>query len=160
MENYIIKHEKSGVNYHRVYSFLKKMDQHMNPVLSSRVCIEEYAWKLAEKADIFYAVYAGTDCGHCAVYMNAGEKAYITSFGVLPEFQGNGIANVLMEAVLLEAAARGIKTIGLEVCTNNKAALCLYCKFGFRISREKEGFFRMDKEIATQISGSAAVKIK
>lgn len=143
MEKYRIEHVVHPVGYWRLYDMLRKMDNYMMPLLSQHVCLKAYTKKLVEKADIFYIIYKEQDCGHCAVYMNNGSKAYITSFGILPEFQGMGMGNTLIHNVICEAELRGINQIGLEVHRNNVVAHRLYVKAGFRQSAETGEMIKM-----------------
>ena len=53
-------------------------------------------------------------------------------------FQGRGIANTLMQAVIEEAKKKGIKKITLETAASLKAAISLYKKTGFVQSSPEE----------------------
>ena len=132
MDEYKVEHVAYPADYKRLYNMLDKMDQYMMPPLSQRVRLEEYAQKLIEKAEIFYIVNEGKDCGHCAIYMNDISKAFITSFGILPEFQRMGLGNELIQRVISYVKLRSMKQIGLEVHRDNIAAYRLYFKSGFR----------------------------
>ncbi|TCL59372.1 ribosomal protein S18 acetylase RimI-like enzyme [Kineothrix alysoides] len=151
MEEYRVYHKEPSADLQRLYNFLMKMDSYMVPPLSERVCIKDYAKKLSEYADIFYVQTGEIDCGHCAIYMNQKEESYISSFGVLPEYQGLGAGSLLMQNVLQNATGQGIRKISLEVHKDNKKALRLYSSMGFK-SMEIEGeFIKMVKELHAPI---------
>ncbi|HMO91459.1 MAG TPA: GNAT family N-acetyltransferase [Pirellulaceae bacterium] len=59
----------------------------------------------------------------------------LQNVGVVPEHRGCGLAKVLLSAALHGFRSRGITTASLEVTSENQAALDLYLKFGFRISK-------------------------
>lgn len=52
---------------------------------------------------------------------------------VLKEYWGKGIATSLLEKLISWAKEKGIKKINLDVFENNKRAIKLYEKFGFRL---------------------------
>ena len=58
--------------------------------------------------------------------------AAIETLDVDPSFQGKGIGKRLLHAGEDEMFASGIKSIRLEVSTNNLSALLLYEKAGYR----------------------------
>ncbi|MGX7349586.1 GNAT family N-acetyltransferase [Dolosicoccus paucivorans] len=53
--------------------------------------------------------------------------------GVLKDYWGNGIASILLEELLYFAKETALKVITLEVVQENKRAIALYKKFGFKI---------------------------
>lgn len=59
-----------------------------------------------------------------------GRRLLLHHFGILPEFQGNGLAKILLEKTLDIAKERGYQ-IKIEVHRTNKGALNLYKKSGF-----------------------------
>ena len=63
----------------------------------------------------------------------AGTVLYITEVAVLPEARRTGAATRLMIGVDELATAKGIESLYLHVDVNNKAAITLYEKAGYRI---------------------------
>lgn len=59
------------------------------------------------------------------------DEAHITTIGVLPEFRGNGLGEVLLVTLFAEAMRRGAEWITLEVRVSNDSAQALYYKYGF-----------------------------
>lgn len=142
-----IEHISPPSDTKRIYSTLAEMDMYMIPPISERTDLQTYAKKLANNADIFYARCKDKDCGHCAIYMNQIDKAYISSFGILPEFQNRGIATKLINYAIYELELRGIKEVELEVWKENMKAYRLYAKVGFEELMEGKGFIKMKKNL-------------
>jgi len=61
---------------------------------------------------------------------NDGRRIFIHHFGILPEFQGYGLANELMKESLRFVKRKGLQ-VKLEVHSSNYKAINLYKKFGF-----------------------------
>jgi ribosomal protein S18 acetylase RimI-like enzyme len=62
--------------------------------------------------------------------------AYDTGTGTLPEYRGRGLAPQIFEASLPALRAAGIRQYLLEVLQHNTAAVSVYRKLGFEVSRE------------------------
>lgn len=59
-----------------------------------------------------------------------GRRTFLHHFGILPEFQGNGLSKVLMERSLRFVRDKGHQ-VKLEVHSTNTKAINLYKKYGF-----------------------------
>jgi ribosomal protein S18 acetylase RimI-like enzyme len=57
---------------------------------------------------------------------------YLTSFGVLPELQGQGLGRQILTRTVRRLAAEGWGSIRIEVESGNRNALGLYRSCGFR----------------------------
>jgi ribosomal protein S18 acetylase RimI-like enzyme len=68
------------------------------------------------------------------LFKKRSSVAAIETLGVDPRFQGQGIGQRLLKAGEDEMFASGIKSIRLEVSTNNLSALHLYEKAGYRVA--------------------------
>ncbi|MBX7062957.1 MAG: GNAT family N-acetyltransferase [Pyrinomonadaceae bacterium] len=80
---------------------------------------------------IFMAVADGTAVGTVAL-IPAGEGVLeLTKMGVSPEFRGQGIANLLMQACIEHARQSAPCMIFLESSRILEPAITLYRKFGF-----------------------------
>lgn len=65
---------------------------------------------------------------------NAGRRvAWNGGTGVSPEFRGQGVGKVLVEAALKLYAAEGVSRATLEAISNNDVAIALYQKCGYEI---------------------------
>jgi ribosomal protein S18 acetylase RimI-like enzyme len=62
--------------------------------------------------------------------------AYDTGTGTLPEYRGQGLAAQIFEASIPHLQAAGIKQYLLEVLQHNTAAVSVYRRLGFEVSRE------------------------
>jgi ribosomal-protein-alanine N-acetyltransferase len=71
----------------------------------------------------------------------AGDEAEILSVAVDPKERGRGLAGELLRHHLARVAARGIAKIFLEVGEDNRAALRLYDKAGFREVGKRAGYY-------------------
>lgn len=119
----------------RIYQFLNEIDEIMIPSLSSRVCIFDYATKLAQLAETLYILDGKRDIASCSVYCNS-KIAFISSIAVKKEFFGRGVGTVLITEVKKYVRAKNCESIQLEVYTQNSVALKFYRKNGFTISEE------------------------
>ncbi len=102
------------------------------PSLNSRVNIEEYANKIAERAVTFEAWTNGMLIGLIATYFNfEAQFGYITSVSVSKKFMGAGIASELLKRCISYANTNMLKEIKLEVYKENIPAINFYKKYNF-----------------------------
>ena len=66
----------------------------------------------------------------------------IGNFAVLPEYRRQGVAGLLMDALLARAEELGIPDISLEVRPSNAPALALYAKYGFQEEGRRKGYYQ------------------
>lgn len=134
----------NGVQYqNRIVCFLNEIDEIMIPTLSERVCIWDYAGKLAHLAKTLYIVCEECDIASCSVYCNS-KVAFISSIAVKREFLGQGIGSVLMDEVKRYVREKNCESIQLEVYTQNTVALKFYAKNGFTVLTENDNVKRME----------------
>ena len=81
--------------------------------------------------EVFFALVADTVAGTVAMVRTDPTLFELTKMAVAPEFQGRGIANLLMKACIDYARENGGDTIFLETNSKLPAAIALYTKFGF-----------------------------
>jgi len=72
----------------------------------------------------------GTLCGFSCM-MSVGEEAEILNIAVSPAYRRHGIGLALMDAMLLDANAKHVTQIFLEVRSQNAPAISLYESKGF-----------------------------
>jgi len=132
-----------------IESHLLNCDTRFNPPLSSRVNINDYAVKLAEKAVTFGAYIGGDLVALVAVYINkeSGMKAFISNVSVLDELEGTGVASLLMDLCIDHVRDHKIKVLALEVSSLNKRAISFYTRYGFNIEADKNGFLQMKLDL-------------
>lgn len=113
---------------------LRACDDVFTPPLSDRVNVDDYASKIADRAQRFEAWINCELVGLIAAYCNDLEQrtAFITSVSVLPIWQGRGIASRLMAICIGYVRNLGFRRIELEVEGSNAAAVTLYNKHGFK----------------------------
>jgi [ribosomal protein S18]-alanine N-acetyltransferase len=68
--------------------------------------------------------------------------ADIQTIGVLPEFEGRGIARAMMVELIGEARRRGALDMLLEVSSTNPRAQDLYRRFGFEHIHTRRRYYR------------------
>lgn len=66
----------------------------------------------------------------------------IQTIGVLPEFEGRGIARAMMDELIAEAVRRGAGEIMLEVSSTNPRAQRLYERYGFTHIHARRRYYR------------------
>lgn len=69
------------------------------------------------------------------------DEADVGNVAVAQRFRRQGIARRLMDALLREAAARGVRTVHLEARAGNGAAIGLYRSLGFVQVGFRRGFY-------------------
>lgn len=79
--------------------------------------------------------------GYCGLYM-AADEGEIINVAVKPEFQGQGIADLLLRSLLEEGRRFGVSRFFLEVRVSNTAAIRLYEKNGFIRQGIRKDFYK------------------
>lgn len=88
------------------------------------------------------AEYNGRIIGFIIGVLTSTDSARILMIGVSPKYRGKGIASKLMEELLKEFRERDIIYVELEVPTDNKTAISLYHKHGFKIIEHIQHFYQ------------------
>ncbi len=65
-----------------------------------------------------------------------GNRGWVSGLGVLPSHREQGVARALMEGVMEQARALGLKHLQLEVVSGNQRAKALYGALGWEMGRE------------------------
>ena len=89
----------------------------------------------------------GSVVGYVAAF-SVGEDGEILNVAVGPQQRGHGLAGQMLDAVLIELAARGVKTAFLEVRESNEAARALYASRQFSEIGRRSGYYRRPPEDA------------
>ncbi len=66
----------------------------------------------------------------------------IQTIGVLPDYEGRGIARAMMDELIAEAARRGATEVMLEVSAVNPRAQRLYERYGFSHIHTRRKYYR------------------
>ncbi|MFP4623657.1 MAG: ribosomal protein S18-alanine N-acetyltransferase [Gemmatimonadota bacterium] len=85
--------------------------------------------------------------GYAVVWMVAGQ-AELGDIAVAESWRGRGIGTRLIEAVLAEVGARGVRELFLEVRLSNYGAQRLYERHGFRVVGRRRGYYTNPTEDA------------
>ena len=77
-----------------------------------------------------------------AVFGYDGDAFHLMNLAVVPEARRRGVARVLVDDFLAEAAAQGAGDAWLEVSVENEAALALYREYGFEDVRIRPRYYQ------------------
>lgn len=75
-------------------------------------------------------------------YWSILEEAHITILAVHPDYQHQGLGQLLLYALLRDAKRRHLEWATLEVKPSNQAALSLYHKFGFMEAGRRRRYYK------------------
>jgi len=103
----------------------------------------------AMRKDTIYltAVYSDKPIAYIGVWLIV-DDAEITNVATLKEFQGRGVATVLMEEVLKRCKERKVERFTLEVRPSNLPAITLYKKFGMEENGRRKHYYADNNEDA------------
>lgn len=90
-----------------------------------------------ETAPIVQNALIGLGC-----YWSILEEAHITILAVHPDYQRQGLGQLLLYALLRDAKQRKLEWATLEVKPSNQAALSLYHKFGFILCGRRRRYYK------------------
>lgn len=76
------------------------------------------------------------------------DEAHITNIAVHPEFRGNGIGSVIVEALIEICTLEDVTAMTLEVRKSNHIAQALYGNYGFEAEGLRKGYYEDNKEDA------------
>jgi ribosomal-protein-alanine N-acetyltransferase len=76
------------------------------------------------------------------------EEAHITLIAIHPDYQGHGLGQLLLYALLKDAVERQLERATLEVRVSNQVALSLYQKLGFEIAGRRKKYYQQTGEDA------------
>jgi ribosomal-protein-alanine N-acetyltransferase len=82
------------------------------------------------------------------VAFSVGEDGELLNVAVEPKFRGKGLAGQMLDAVLIELGARGVRSAFLEVRESNSAARALYESRGFVEIGRRSKYYRRPVEDA------------
>lgn len=135
----------SKVNFFKVndsseiYTLLCQF-QTVFPHLSEKIeSLEVYAEKLSRCALCYKCVLEKKAVGILIFYANdlITRTAYISLIGILPEWQGKGLGQNLLDYCIAVSLTQGMKILQLEVDDDNTVAIRFYQKHGFIIQKNK-----------------------
>jgi [ribosomal protein S18]-alanine N-acetyltransferase len=102
----------------------------------------EFEIMLGERNTLLHRLRLGRKTIGFAVSRMAADEAEILSIAIDPGYRGRGLSRELLLTHLGHLAARGARTIFLEVEENNQPARRLYERSGFAIVGRRERYYR------------------
>jgi ribosomal protein S18 acetylase RimI-like enzyme len=81
--------------------------------------------------------------GTIACYLKSQDEGYIRGMAVIPEWQGKGVAQRLLETAEVEVRRRGCSRVALDTTDPLKRAIRFYEKQGYRRTGAIENFYGM-----------------
>lgn len=84
----------------------------------------------------------------CGCFWAILEEAHITILAVHPDYQGQGLGQLLLYGLMADAVRRQLERATLEVKASNTVALSLYEKFGFKVAGRRKGYYQKTGEDA------------
>jgi len=88
------------------------------------------------------------DVAGYVIAFTIGQDAELLNIAVHPEHRGKGLAGQMLDALLIELRARGVRTAFLEVRESNYAARGLYDSRGFTPIGRRRNYYRRPVEDA------------
>jgi ribosomal-protein-alanine N-acetyltransferase len=94
----------------------------------------------------FYLVATPADgdavIGYAGLAVAAPDEAWVQNIAVARNAQRRGVGRALLEALLAEAAHRGVRSTLLEVAADNGPAQRLYATYGFEPIGVRRGYYQ------------------
>ncbi|HEX5598570.1 MAG TPA: ribosomal protein S18-alanine N-acetyltransferase [Micromonosporaceae bacterium] len=84
---------------------------------------------------------SGTLVGYAGLAV-VPDEAWVQNIAVRRDVQRHGIGRALLEALLAEAARRGVRKVLLEVAADNAPAQKLYAAYGFEPIGVRRGYYQ------------------
>ena len=84
----------------------------------------------------------GTVLGYAGLMVVPPDEAWVQNIAVRRDAQRRGIGRLLLEALLAEAARRGVRSTLLEVAADNAPAQRLYAMYGFEPIGVRRGYYQ------------------
>ena len=126
---------------------------------------DSFLAEVERKPEIGYPVVIRDD-GRLIAYAVAWfivDELHVGNIAVHPDFQGRGLATLLLEHLMDEGRRRDMVFATLEVRPSNAPALALYGKFGFRQIARRRNYYRDNREdalvLATALHPSAEARL-
>ncbi len=117
--------------FNEVRTFLFETDKEFQTPLSSKLNIDEYAFKLSHYSEFSYCNDESIIVGMISCYMNRPPNAYISNVCVRSHYQNQGIFKQMFNNLVDALKSRGFTTIRLEVSDDNVIAQKAYTNMGF-----------------------------
>jgi ribosomal-protein-alanine N-acetyltransferase len=80
--------------------------------------------------------------GYAGLAESGPAEAWVNTLGVRRDRQRLGIGAILLELLLEHAHGRGVRSVLLEVATDNQPAQALYDRYGFTVVGLRRGYYQ------------------
>jgi ribosomal-protein-alanine N-acetyltransferase len=80
--------------------------------------------------------------GYAGLAVMSVDEAWVQNIAVRRDHQRHGVGRALLEALVAEAARRGVRKILLEVAVDNGPAQKLYAAYGFEQVGVRRGYYQ------------------
>lgn len=97
----------------------------------------EVAAELADADDLLYLAHGAELVGFAWLRYSAEEAAQVEPIGLIPAYQGRGLGRLLMLGALQRLAAQGAERCLVSLWEENRRAMNLYLRLGFRRHRPR-----------------------
>jgi [ribosomal protein S18]-alanine N-acetyltransferase len=102
----------------------------------------EFESMLGESNTLVHRLRLGRKTVGFAVSRMGADEAEILTIAIDPRYRGHGLSRNLLLTHLGHLAARGVRTIFLEVEENNRPALSLYKRAGFAVVGRRQRYYQ------------------
>jgi len=103
--------------------------------------MDDLNWYLEKYGSGFYSILeSGRFAGYILFFITGGE-GYMESIAVDRLYRGHGIADLAVEFMITRLKSQNVKVIKLHVRSDNKHAIALYERHGFKLSGTENGFY-------------------
>jgi ribosomal protein S18 acetylase RimI-like enzyme len=127
-DDYLVRQYRSN-DYQPVSSLWIETDMG-NPARGDDEKTIERTIALGGRLLVLEEISTGKICGTSWMTFD-GRRIHLHHFGIAPDYQGNGLANILLEESLKFVRTKNYQ-VKLEVHTTNAKAVNLYKKYGFK----------------------------
>lgn len=135
--------------FDELYNFLLKIDTLFPIPLSKKIDLKLFAEKILKSGNVICCRDKET-VGVVCFYNNDAltKNGYISVVGVLPDFQGKGIAKQLIEKAIAFCKKGGMETVTLYTHSTNTVAVKMYKSLGFcEVPSDRDGDIKFSLEI-------------
>ena len=135
-------------------SVMRLEPQHLAGVADLEKAVFQHPWSekalelLCDDAAFGFADLEGDTVAAYGGMLTVLDEGQITNIATHPNHRRQGRAAKVLSALLLEARAKGIASVTLEVRASNAPAIALYQKFGFSVVGKRARFYTHPTEDA------------
>jgi ribosomal-protein-alanine N-acetyltransferase len=114
----------------------------------SQAALSSQSWFSSQDRQALCAITPDEQIIGCGCFWAILEEAHITLLMIHPDYQGQGLGQLLLYGLLKDALKRKLERATLEVRVFNEVAIYLYKKFGFAVAGRRKGYYQTTGEDA------------